>query len=139
MRAYTHYYRKPAVGHGSLMPVYREDYYMQKFIFIETYAGGNSGLENINSQLDEGWKVVEIHASKPSKGDNIRALVLIEKEKKAADRKKPKQKIICLSQGGGTPYDKLNALLEDGWTIRQMQAGSSAEGSSCYVWLEKED
>ena len=112
---------------------------MQKFIFLETYAGGGSGLKNINYDLEDGWKVVEIHASAPSDGSNIHALVLIEKNGKTAPAKTVRQKIVCLSQGSGTPYDRLNALLEEGWVVKQLQAGSSYEGSSCYVWLEKEE
>lgn len=112
---------------------------MQKFIFIEAYTGGSSGLENINSALEEGWRVVEIHASTPSDGSNIHALVLIEKDETATAGKTARQKIVCLNQGSGTAYDKLNALLEEGWTVRQMQAGSSYDGSSCYVWIEKND
>lgn len=47
------------------------------------------------------------------------------------------QKIICLNQGSGTPYDNLEKLLQDGWTIREMQAAGSADGACCFVWLEK--
>ncbi len=52
---------------------------MQKFIFMEAHAGAK--FDEINSMLEKGWKVVEIHASKPTRGENIHALVLIEKEK----------------------------------------------------------
>ncbi len=107
---------------------------MQKFIFIETHPGGSFGLENINPILEQGWKVVEIHASKPSRGDNIHALVLIEKTESMMSKK---QKIICLNQGSGSAYDTLNDLLNEGWIIKQMQTGSDSDGSCCFVWLEK--
>ena len=53
---------------------------MQKFIFIEAHPGGDNGLKEINLLLEQGWKVVEINASQPQRGDNIHLVVLIEKE-----------------------------------------------------------
>jgi hypothetical protein len=57
---------------------YKENIEMQKFIFLEVHAGAK--FDEINKMLTEGWKVVEIHASKPTRGENIHALVLIEKK-----------------------------------------------------------
>jgi hypothetical protein len=51
---------------------------MQKFICLEVHAGAK--FENINSMLEDGWKVVEIHCTSPTRGENMFALVLIEKE-----------------------------------------------------------
>ena len=51
---------------------------IQKFIFIEAHVGAK--FDEINAMLEEGWKVVEIHASTPTRGDNIHALALVEKE-----------------------------------------------------------
>jgi hypothetical protein len=51
---------------------------LQKFIFIEAHVGAK--FDGINAMLEEGWKVIEIHASTPTRGENIHALVLIEKE-----------------------------------------------------------
>ena len=50
---------------------------MQKFVYLEVHAGAT--FDNVNSLLEDGWKVVEIHASQPTRGENIYALVLIEK------------------------------------------------------------
>jgi len=53
---------------------------MQKFVFIEAHVGGDNGFNQINLLLEQGWKVVEIHSSRPSRGDNLHLVVLIEKE-----------------------------------------------------------
>ena len=51
---------------------------MQKFVYLEVHAGAR--FEEVNSMLGNGWKVVEIHSTKPTRGENMYALVLIEKE-----------------------------------------------------------
>jgi len=53
---------------------------MQKFVFIEAHSGGDNGLREVNSFLEQGWKVVEINASKPTKDLNIHLVVLLEKK-----------------------------------------------------------
>lgn len=53
-------------------------------------------------------------------------------------KKKVEQKIICLSQGSGTVYEKFDAMLSAGWVIKQIASGSSADGACCFVWLERE-
>lgn len=54
-------------------------------------------------------------------------------------KKKLEQKIICLNQGSGTAYDKLDGMLSSGWVIKQIASASSADGACCFVWLEKEE
>lgn len=34
---------------------------------------------------------------------------------------------------------QLDALLQNGWRIKEIQARSSNESCCCYVWLTKED
>ena len=111
---------------------------MQKFMFIEAHPGGSFGLESINPMLEQGWKVIDVHASRPSRGDNIHALVLIEKDDLLINEKSRKQKIISLNQGSGSVHDAFNDLLNEGWVIKQMQTESDSDGSCCFVWLEKE-
>jgi hypothetical protein len=53
-------------------------------------------------------------------------------------KKKIEQKIVCLNQGSGTAYEKLDELLSAGWIIKQIASGSSADGACCFVWLERE-
>jgi len=53
---------------------------MQKFIFIEAHVGGDNGLKEVNLFLEQGWKVIEINASKPTEDLNIHLVVLLEKE-----------------------------------------------------------
>ena len=53
---------------------------MQKFIFIQTYVGGDNGLGKINKLLQDGWRVIEIRDNQPhSDGANIEMVVLVEK------------------------------------------------------------
>lgn len=54
-------------------------------------------------------------------------------------KKKVEQKIICLNQGSGTAYEKLDGMLSTGWVIKQMTSESSADGACCFVWLEREE
>ena len=54
-------------------------------------------------------------------------------------KKKVEQKIICLNQGTGTAYERLDGMLSSGWVIKQMASGSSADGACCFVWLEREE
>ena len=54
-------------------------------------------------------------------------------------KKKVEQKIICLNQGSGTAYERLDELLSSGWVIKQIASGSSADGACCFVWLEREE
>ena len=53
-------------------------------------------------------------------------------------KKKVEQKIICLNQGTGTAYERLDELLASGWVIKQIASASSDDGACCFVWLEKE-
>ena len=54
-------------------------------------------------------------------------------------KKKLEQKIICLNQGSGTAYEKLDGLLASGWVIKQIASAGSADGACCFVWLEREE
>jgi hypothetical protein len=54
-------------------------------------------------------------------------------------KKKVEQKIICLNQGSGTAYERLDEMLSSGWVIKQIASGSSADGACCFVWLEREE
>lgn len=58
-----------------------------------------------------------------------------------SDEKKNKveQKIICLNQGMGTAYERLDEMLSSGWVIKQIASGSSADMACCFVWLEREE
>jgi hypothetical protein len=51
---------------------------MQKFMYLKVHYGEK--FEEINKMLAEGWKVVEIHTTKPTRGEDMYALVLIEKK-----------------------------------------------------------
>ncbi|MBO4751048.1 MAG: hypothetical protein J5546_12135 [Lachnospiraceae bacterium] len=58
-----------------------------------------------------------------------------------SDEKKKKvgQKIICLNQGSGTAYERLDEMLASGWVIKQIATASSSDSACCFVWLEREE
>lgn len=104
---------------------------MQEIIYLKVNSNETTGLKALNEKLLQGWEVINIFGA-PTETETIHALVLI--QNKVSEYR---QQVICLNQGSGSVHDHLKDLLEDGWTIKQMETGSSADGSCCFVWLNK--